>query len=136
MGRKKKFQTEEEHRAHHNELIRIYMHRSGRRKGKYPDYSGEHANGAKLNRKKVLEMRRLRREGWTLRRLAEKYGVHASTVWNAVNGRTYKDTPDLPSGLYEKICEETLRFVKNHGPLDEVKARVMLKNIKKLLPKT
>jgi hypothetical protein len=112
MGRKKKFQTEEEHRAHHNELIRIYMHRSGRRKGKSTDRSGECASGAKLNREKVLETRRLRREGWTLRRLAEKYGVHHSTVWKAVNGDSLKDIPDQQPGLYEKICEETFRFVK------------------------
>lgn len=131
-----KFQTEEGHRAHRNELIRIYMLRNGRRKGKQADHSGERANAAKLNREKVLEMRRLRREGWTLGRLAEKYGVHRSTVWKAVSGASYKDIPDSEPGLYEKICEETLRFVKNYGPLDEVKAQVLLKNIKKLLPKT
>ena len=136
MGRKPKFQTEEERRAHRNETIKVYMLRSGRRKGTSTGRTGERANGAKLTAEQVEEMRRLRREGWQLKHLAEKYGVHISTVTNVVSGKTYKEAPDQPPDLYEKICEETLRFVKNHGPLDEVKARVLLKNIKKLLPKT
>ena len=135
MGRKKKFQTEEEHRAHRNELIRIYMHRSGRRKGTAPGLACERANGAKLTAEQVQEMRKLRREGWRVGRIAEEYGVTYRTALDATNGRSYWDIPDQPPGLYEKICEETLRFVKNHGPLDEVKARVLLKNIKRLLPK-
>jgi hypothetical protein len=45
--------------------------------------------GAKLDETKVGEMRRLRLEGWSTNRLAERFGVARNTVCYALNGTTW-----------------------------------------------
>ena len=47
-----------------------------------PHVVGSAHPGAKLNESQVVEIRRLRREGWTLQSLAEKFGVGDVTILN------------------------------------------------------
>jgi hypothetical protein len=47
-------------------------------------------NRSKLTEQDVLELRRLYRDGeWTVKRLAERYGVSRSTVCAAARGVTW-----------------------------------------------
>lgn len=48
---------------------------------------------ARLTNEQVLEIRRTPNEYGSLKRLAEKFGVHHATIWNARTGRTFKDVP-------------------------------------------
>jgi len=48
---------------------------------------------ARLDEAKVIEARRLRREGWIYADLAERYGVTAGTILAAVSGRTWGHVP-------------------------------------------
>lgn len=50
---------------------------------------GEAASSAKLTAASVLEARRLRALGWTLRRLGSHFDVNANTIRNAVVGKTW-----------------------------------------------
>jgi hypothetical protein len=45
----------------------------------------------KLSAAQVREIRALSEDGWTVRRLAAKYGIGATTVCNLVNRKTYND---------------------------------------------
>jgi hypothetical protein len=51
---------------------------------------GERNGAAKLTTKKVLEIRRLVKAGWPLRKLAERFEVCFSTVWNVAVRRYWK----------------------------------------------
>ena len=50
---------------------------------------GERVKGAKLTAKQVIEMRKLRAEGWLHRQLAEKFGVARQTVTGVVSGKEW-----------------------------------------------
>lgn len=45
----------------------------------------------KLNSKQVIEIRKLKSEGYTLRKLAEMYGVAHKRINELIQGRTYFD---------------------------------------------
>jgi hypothetical protein len=51
--------------------------------------SGERHRNAKLNRLKVLEIRRLWAEGASAPELADKFGVCATAIYNVVNRKTW-----------------------------------------------
>ncbi len=54
--------------------------------------TGEKVNRSKLKRKQVAEMKELHAGGgWTYDRLGEKYRVNGSTVWRAINGKTWEE---------------------------------------------
>jgi len=63
------------------------MARKGRAGG--PGLPGERNPNAKLTADKVRELRRLRSEGWTYRRLATRYGMTRSPITNAAKGETW-----------------------------------------------
>lgn len=46
----------------------------------------------KLTRSKVEELRALRQQGWTIRRLAERFGVSTTTIVHTVNGKYHAYT--------------------------------------------
>lgn len=50
---------------------------------------GERVNTARLTPAQVRELRELRRLGWTLARLAERYGISTSAVWYIVTERNW-----------------------------------------------
>lgn len=50
------------------------------------------SNNSKLSKVEVLEIRRLRREtSLTLREIGEMFGVLATTIYNVVSGKSWKD---------------------------------------------
>ena len=51
---------------------------------------GERAGGSKLDADKVRDIRRLRKEGWTLDQLATEYGVRIGTIHFIVTGKTWR----------------------------------------------
>lgn len=51
---------------------------------------GERAHAAKLTALQVVEIRRLRAEGWTQTRLARHVGVTQAAIWFLLKGRTWK----------------------------------------------
>jgi hypothetical protein len=54
--------------------------------------TGEKVNRSKLKRKQVAEMKELHAGGgWTYDQLGEKYRVNGSTVWRAINGKTWEE---------------------------------------------
>jgi hypothetical protein len=55
---------------------------------------GEDNPKAKLNPEKVMEIRALKRRGFTLVRLAEMYGLAFSSIARIVNMETWKHVPD------------------------------------------
>jgi DNA-binding CsgD family transcriptional regulator len=65
------------------------------------DILGSHAVGpkgsahgrSKLTEEKVIEMRRLRSEGWTTPQLARRFGVSRNTACYAMSGATWKHVP-------------------------------------------
>ena len=135
MGRKPKFQTEEERLAHKRERMRLWLARNGRLKGTYSDRSGERSATAKLTEVQVREIRQLWREGWRYKQIAEKYDISPRYVWSVVSGINWRHLDDSLPNLFEQITATVFDFINRHGPIDEVKAQVLLKNIKKLLPK-
>jgi hypothetical protein len=57
------------------------------------------ANGrARLNEASVIEMRRLRSEGWKTPALATRYGVGRNTVCYALSGKTWEHVPVFIKG--------------------------------------
>jgi hypothetical protein len=54
-----------------------------------PTVRGSRHGRALLDEAKVIEMRRLRSQGWSTGRLATRYGVSRNTVCYAINGRTW-----------------------------------------------
>ena len=54
---------------------------------------GENHYCAKLNEKKVLELRRLRAQGWTHRAIAGKLGVTESTIRKVIRRGSWKHLP-------------------------------------------
>lgn len=63
-------------------------------RGPYQEQAVGSASGmARLDETKVVEARRLRREGWVYADLAERYGVTAGTMLAAVSGRTWRHVP-------------------------------------------
>lgn len=53
-----------------------------------------------LTTQEVIDLRHLRKNGWSLRRLAKRYGIHHESIRKIVHGFVYKDIPeeaDLPS---------------------------------------
>ncbi len=64
-------------------------------KGRRP--KGETCNFSKLTESEVLEIRRLREEGWTLDRLAKQFRVKSiSTISFIVRGETWKHVMQSP----------------------------------------
>lgn len=51
---------------------------------------GEHAGNSKLTEQKVREIRRLRATGLPLAKIAQKMNVHLGTIFQIVNGKTWK----------------------------------------------
>ena len=47
----------------------------------------------KLNKKKVVEIKKLILKGSDLNEIAKVYGIHHATVWDIANRRTWKDVP-------------------------------------------
>ncbi|WP_431240940.1 hypothetical protein ACQ86B_28875 (plasmid) [Mycolicibacterium aichiense] len=80
------------HRA--QRLCQFHYHRlwSGRSITGTPTNQGEGHPRAKLAAGQVREIRQLRAQGWTLRRLAAAVGVSAHTVHALLAGHTWKDT--------------------------------------------
>lgn len=62
------------------------MDAKGRRR---PPRGSQHGN-ARLTEDAVSQMRRLRADGWTFRKLAEGFGVSAMTAHRAVTGRGWR----------------------------------------------
>lgn len=60
--------------------------RKGRR-----NQRGERIGSAKLNQEQAAQMRQERAAGATLKHLAERYGVHISTVQRVAVGKTWSD---------------------------------------------
>lgn len=60
-------------------------------KGRLRTPSGEKHPHAKLTWRDVREARQLHMQGWTFRKLAERYGVTRWSIQSAFNGRTWKD---------------------------------------------
>lgn len=58
-------------------------------KGRSAEQKGESAPRSKLTRQDVIEIRKRRKRGATLKRLATEYGVHLSTIGYAANGDTW-----------------------------------------------
>lgn len=52
---------------------------------------GENSSSAKLTTQQVLEIRRLRTDGWTQTKLAEHFGVSQAAIWFLLAGRTWSD---------------------------------------------
>lgn len=63
---------------------------------------------AQLTSEKVIEIRRLRLEGWTLKRLGVKYGLHWCTIQCAAVGTTWAH---LPGAVKKKFSRRSL----SHG---------------------
>jgi lambda repressor-like predicted transcriptional regulator len=51
---------------------------------------------AKLTPKKVAEARRLRRKGYSMRSLCERYAMSRTAMYMAVSGRTWPDVQEEP----------------------------------------
>lgn len=64
------------------------MVRAGRQKR-----GSAHPN-AKLNEDKVREIRKLQKEKWTYRQLANKFGVCRRTIWTVLKGRKWWSVGD------------------------------------------
>lgn len=45
----------------------------------------------RLTPSQVRQARKLRKKGWTFRRLAEKFGMSVPSIYRAVVGRSYAD---------------------------------------------
>lgn len=54
------------------------------------DQRGEKGSNAILTNEKVLEIRRLRKQGWRMQKLADTFGVHIMTISDLVRFRTWK----------------------------------------------
>lgn len=78
------------HRTHR--LCQLHYHRfwRGRPIEPAPKNVGERHPRAKLTAEQVRAIRRLRAEGWTLRRLAAEFGVSDHSVHAIVDRRTWK----------------------------------------------
>ncbi len=59
---------------------------------------GSEHGRAVLDEARVIELRRLRSEGWSTGRLAGRYGVARNTVCYAISGRTWRH---VPGALFE-----------------------------------
>jgi hypothetical protein len=66
---------------------------------------------AKLDLEKVNDLRRLSRTGWSLNKMAKKFGVSKITVLFAVNGTTWKDATEPPNLLMKERSH--VIFLKN-----------------------
>lgn len=64
--------------------------RSGARRHPESLSRGENRPQAKLTEKNVREARKLRGKGWSYKRLSSRYRVRIGTIWNALNGVTWK----------------------------------------------
>lgn len=54
---------------------------------------GERHHKAKMTAEQVIELRRLSSEGWSLARLAERFGIRISTASYIVRRETWRDIP-------------------------------------------
>lgn len=52
-------------------------------------HRGESTPGSKLTAGQVLLIQEARRAGATYQSIADEFGVHQTTVWDLVNGRTW-----------------------------------------------
>lgn len=59
---------------------------------------GERAPNAKMTTLKALEARKLRRQGWTYQKLAERFQVNSWTIWHIVNGTQWRHIEELETG--------------------------------------
>lgn len=50
---------------------------------------GERYGKQKMSPEQIDEAKRLRREGWTLKSIGERYGVTGSNIWAITKGRTW-----------------------------------------------
>lgn len=57
------------------------------------DNAGSRHGMSKLDENAVMEMRRLRQEGWTLSRLSVKFGVNVGNVSVIINRKAWKHLP-------------------------------------------
>jgi hypothetical protein len=62
-----------------------------------PTVRGSQHGRAILDEAKVIEMRRLRSEGWSTGRLAVRYGVSRNTACYAISGRTWRHVRPAPA---------------------------------------
>jgi hypothetical protein len=58
-----------------------------------PTVRGSEHGRAVLDEVKVIEMRRLRSEGWSTGRLAGRYGASRNTICYAISGKTWSHVP-------------------------------------------
>jgi hypothetical protein len=63
------------------------------RHAKKRSYRGQDMHTAKLNDEKVLELRKLRAEGWSKQALGEKYGIKPHSAYLIYSRRTWKHLP-------------------------------------------
>lgn len=59
-------------------------------KGRANQFRGEQLSYAKLSDKLVIEAKRLKDSGWSLRRIAQQMNVNKSTIGRALTGITWK----------------------------------------------
>lgn len=85
------------------------------------DNKGERHGNSKLTAEQVVEMRRLRREGWSLEQLMMRYELTNSAVLHALDGTHWSHIPDA-------ITDEEAKALRHHkkGKLtDEQKADIV-----------
>jgi lambda repressor-like predicted transcriptional regulator len=78
------------------------------------DNKGERHGNSKLTAEQVVEMRRLRREGWSLEQLMARYELTSSAILHALSGKHWSHIPD-------PITEEEMKALRHHkkGKLTE-----------------
>jgi DNA invertase Pin-like site-specific DNA recombinase len=59
-------------------------------KGRVRTMRGEMNPTAKMTSEQVSEAKRLRADGWSYAVIARQMGVHLSTVWLAIKGKTWR----------------------------------------------
>lgn len=65
-------------------------------KGRNNPLSGEAHASSKLNEASVLSAKRLRAKGLTYQAIADRFGVHKTTIMDAIKGKSWKDSPQPP----------------------------------------
>jgi hypothetical protein len=51
---------------------------------------GEDHPKAKINEKKVFQIRKFHAKGWTIKRIAAKYGVSTTAISRVLSGKSWK----------------------------------------------
>jgi hypothetical protein len=71
------------------------------------DNKGERHGSSKLTAEQVVEMRRLRREGWSLEQLMVRYELTSAGILNALDGTNWSHIPD-------PITKEEAKALRHH----------------------